>query len=255
MYRALAPLYYSTDDGANMYLYNDSLWLAEQLRLVLVQQSVAMAKRLKIEADATALDGFGKRAYGQEMERQRRIIMDLLDGAQGFASCTAPAFAAASAVAVTGTIEHIKTLERRWKGVLSRSALLQSLGSLLATATNKLILDVEDMPDISEPESQRLAGYCNDFTALDALFLPESSPSPETPSSAPVPLTAVYTPSWLRFQYLASILEGSLADIKYLWTEGELKLEFSADEVCDLIRALFADSEHRRRAILDIRRA
>ena len=43
-------------------------------------------------------------------------------------------------------------------------------------------------------------------------------------------------------------------DIKFLWTEGELSLEFGAGEVIDLIEALFADSEHRRRAVGEIRR-
>jgi centromere/kinetochore protein ZW10 len=49
-------------------------------------------------------------------------------------------------------------------------------------------------------------------------------------------------------------LESSLADIKYLWKEGELSLEFDAEEVVDLVEALFADSELRRRAVGDIRR-
>ena len=68
-------------------------------------------------------------------------------------------------------------------------------------------------------------------------------------------MTAVYVYNWLRFQYLANILESSLVDIKYLWTEGELSLEFTVDEVVDLIKALFADSHHRRSAISEIRRA
>lgn len=69
-----------------------------------------------------------------------------------------------------------------------------------------------------------------------------------------VPMTAIYVPNWFKFQYLVNILESSLADIKYLWVEGELRLEFSADEVVDLIKALFAESDHRRKAIAEIRR-
>ena len=256
MYRASASFYYANSDSGNMFLYNDSLWIAEQLRSFQAQQAPATAKRLKLDADASALENFGKRAYGKEMESQRTVIVDLLDGAQGFGHCTMPPFAEACDTAVAATVEHIKALEARWRDVLSRSALLQSLGSLLATATNKLIVDIEDMSDISEAESQRLATFCSRFSALDALFLPEpASDVPTAEAPEPVPLTAVYTPSWLRFQYLASILESSLVDIKYLWTEGELKLEFSAEEVIELIQALFADSEHRRKAIAEIRRS
>ena len=109
------------------------------------------------------------------------------------------------------------------------------------------------MSDISDPESQRLAQFCGQISKLNDLFLPEHSAAREDVQDI-VPLTAVYTPNWLKFQYLASILESSLADIKYLWQEGELRLEFSAEEVIDLIEALFTDSEHRRKAIGDIRR-
>jgi centromere/kinetochore protein ZW10 len=67
-------------------------------------------------------------------------------------------------------------------------------------------------------------------------------------------MTFIYCPNWLKFQYLAEILESSLADIKYLWNEGELSLEFDAEEVVDLIEALFADSDLRRKLVADIRR-
>ncbi|KAI9775494.1 MAG: hypothetical protein M1835_005808, partial [Candelina submexicana] len=148
--------------------------------------------------------------------------------------------------AISSTIDRIREVNAQWKKVLSRSALLQSLGSLLSTVINKIIFDVEDMSDISEPESQRLTAFCNSVSNLEDLFLPERAPGF---SEDAMPLTAVYTPNWLKFQYLSNILESSLADIKYLWSEGELRLEFTAEELTDLIEALFADSEHRRRAI------
>ena len=117
------------------------------------------------------------------------------------------------------------------------------------TVTNKIIADVEDMSDIPEAESQRLASLCNRISTLEDLFLPQKA------TETPVPLAAIYTPNWLKFQYLTTILEGSLADIKFLWSEGELRLEFAAQEVIELIEALFSDSEHRRKAIAQIRRS
>ncbi|KAI9821557.1 MAG: ribosome biogenesis protein ytm1 [Thelocarpon impressellum] len=256
MFRASAPFYYRSHSSGSMHLYNDSLWLGEQLRALQADHSGTPAgKRLKLDGDATALEDFGKRAYAKEMEAQRTVIRDLLDGAQGFANCTTAPFAEACDAAITGIVERISLLAREWSPVLSRSALLQSLGSLLGTATAKLVVDIEDMADISEPESQALATYCARLAALETHFAPPSSspPSPDTPTE--VPLTALYVPTWLRFQYLAQILESSLADIRYLWSEGELALEMGADEVVDLILALFAESEHRRRAVSEIRRS
>ncbi len=259
MYRATAEATYSKDASGNMYLYNDSMWLAERLRAFSREHEVRAGSTnpravgtLKSESDIKALEAFAKRAYGKEMESQRTILGDLLDGAQGFANCTVHPFSAECENAVSSTVDRIREVNAQWKPVLSRSALLQSLGSLVSTVINKFIFDIEDMSDISEPESQRLTAFCNSISNLEDLFLPEKAPGS---SEDAMPLTAVYAPSWLKFQYLSNILESSLADIKYLWLEGELRLEFTAEELIDLIEALFADSEHRRRAIGEIRRS
>jgi protein transport protein DSL1/ZW10 len=243
-----------------MYLYNDCMYLAENLRSMLGDQSLWSSQNIssvasKLEPDITAVEKFGKLAYGREMESQRRVIRDLLDGAQGFTNCSEYPFSSECETAISSVVDWMRTLNTEWKAVLSHSALLQSMGSLLATVINKMIVDIEDMNDISEPESQRLAGFCGQVSKLEDLFVP-NAPSEDHANGqeTPVPLTALYTTNWLKFQYLSNILESSLADIKYLWTDGELQLELSQEEVTDLIEALFADSEHRRRAIGEIRR-
>lgn len=257
MYRASAPAYYSVDASGNMFLYNDSLWLAERLRLLTGTQ-FKRSGQINVgaaETEISALESFAKRTYGKEMETQRTVIGDLLDGAQGFANCTEVPFSQECDIAVSSVVDRLRELHRQWKAVLSHSALLQSLGSLLSTVVNKIIVDVEDMSDISEPESQRLTTFCSRIAVLEDLFIPQQPPTASGAEQTAMPLTAVYTPNWLKFQYLANILESSLVDIKYLWTEGELRLEFEAEELVDLIEALFADSEHRRKAIGGIRRA
>lgn len=103
---------------------------------------------------------------------------------------------------------------------------------------DKVIIDIEDMNDISEAESQRLIDFCNCVVALEDLFTPEILPSELAHGEAPISLTAVYTPSWIKFQYLTNILESSLVDIKYLWTEGELKLEYRTEDLVHLTEAL-----------------
>lgn len=251
MYRASAPPCYSLNPSGNMYLYNDSLWLAERLEHHSRDHPNSGSNS---QSDIAALSAFGKRAYGREMESQRTILSDLLDGAQGFSSCTVAPFAQECDLAISSTVDRLREVFGQWQPVLSHSALLQSLGSLLSTVVNKIIVDVEDISDISEPESQRLTAFCNRMASLEDLFLPRRLGQPREKEQASVPLTAVYTPGWLKFQYLVNILESSLVDIKFLWEEGEMGLEFEVEELVDLIEALFADSEYRRRAIGDIRR-
>ncbi|KAL8892077.1 MAG: hypothetical protein Q9215_000961 [Flavoplaca cf. flavocitrina] len=254
MFRACASNVYSLNNNGNMFLYNDCLWLVDQLQGVMQARS-AKQSHLRLHADIVALEAFGKRSYGKEMESQRTIIKDLLDGAQGFTNCTEPPFSQECDIAVRTIVDRLRDTHQQWKGVLSYSALLQSIGSLLSSAIDKIIIDVEDMSDISEPESQRLTAYCRQVIAVEDLFLPQQSTDSISSQEAAVPLTAVYVPGWLRFQYLSEILDSSLVDIKYLWTDGGLQLEYDMEEVVDLIEALFADSEHRRRAIGDIRRS
>lgn len=256
MYRAIAPSFYSLDPSGSMFLYNDSLWLAESLRRFTGTQFKQTGKLNPgaAELEISALEKFAKRTYGKEMESQRTIIGDLLDGAQSFANSTQPPFAQECDIAVSSVVDRLREVHRQWKLVLSHSALSQSIGSLLSTVAKKFIFDIEEMGDISEPESHRLASFCATIASLEDSFTPPLSDDTPTEGERAIPLTAVYTPNWLKFQYLANILESSLVDIKYLWTEGELRLEFEAEELVDLVKALFADSDHRRRAIAEIRK-
>ncbi|KAI7270754.1 hypothetical protein KC345_g7361 [Hortaea werneckii] len=255
IYRATAPTVYAKLDTGNMLIYNDANQLASQLREW--QTSQPPTPRLRLDADVKALENFAKKAYASEMDSQRTIIRDLLDGAQGFTNVTKPPFKAESEGAIEQTVDRLRALHTQWKPVLSSAALLQSLGSLLATATAKIIADVEDLGDIGEEDSHQLRRLMEKVTAVKDLFATQfSSPDgqPTTTTAAGQDMTFIYCPNWLKFQYLAEILESSLADIKYLWHEGELSLEFEAEEVCELIEGLFADSVMRRRAMAEIRR-
>ena len=247
IYRATAATAYSKLESGNMLIYNDASRLSDQLRAW--QATQPPASRLRLDNDAKALDNTAKRAYGAEMESQRTILRDLLDGAQGFTNCTAEPFKSECADAIDQTIHRLHEVHRQLRPVLAQSALRQSLGSLLSTTTAKIITDIEALSDIGDADSRQLKSLLDRITELKSLFAQEDPNTGETSD-----MTFIYCPNWLKFQYLAEILESSLADIKYLWKEGELSLEFDAEEVVDLIEALFADSDLRRKAVADIRR-
>ena len=252
LYRAIAPPSYSQNPSGPMFLYNDSLWLAERLQQIPSHQNTSKGRNiqsrtsynLNLATHIHALETYCKRAYTKEMESQRLILTDLLDGSQGFRNCTEYPFNQDCDIAIASTIDRLRDLHKQWSGVLSLSVLLQALGSLLSTVAKKVINDIEDLADISEPESQQLTAYCNRIATLEDLF-------PQTAEQTSQ--TAVYTAHWLKFRYLANILESSLVDIKYLWTEGELGLFYDTEELVDLIVALFAEGPHRRNAIAEIR--
>lgn len=247
IYRATASTAYTKLETGNMLIYNDASRLSDQLRAW--QASQPPASRLRLDNDAKALDQFAKRAYSAEMESQRIILRDLLDGAQGFANCTTEPFKTECESAIDQTLHRLNEVNRQWQPVLAQSALRQSLGSLLSTATAKIITDIEDLGDIGDADSKQLKALLDRVTSLTSLFAQQDPNTGETSD-----MTFIYCPNWLKFQYLAEILESSLADIKFLWKEGELSLEFEPEEVVDLVEALFADSDLRRRAVGEIRR-
>lgn len=249
LYRAIALMYYSRDPSGNMLLFNDITRLVHCLQSLQEKLDSGTIAKLRLEGEIKALAGFGRRVYEREMESQRLIVKDMLDTAQGFTNCASPTFALECERAINMTVDRVRTLHDQWKDVLAPSVLLQSLGSLCSTILGKLIVDIEDMSDISEDESEKLKQYCDEISKVKEIFLAEAQ------ANGSGDMTAVYVTNWFKFQYLAEILESSLADIKYLWTEGELRLEFEADEIVDLIEALFAESDYRRKAVNEIKRS
>jgi protein transport protein DSL1/ZW10 len=254
LFRATAPTYYATLPAGAMLTYNDTQRLTTQLQTLVstLNPSHPLASRIRLDADIEALTSFARRAYGREMDAQRTILRDILSSASGFVNSTAPLNARQYAAIVADAVKRVRDVNDSWTGVLSDSARLQSLGSLTGTLVKQMIADILERADdpvgISEEQSKQLKGYCDTVAELADLFL-EGGENGERRS-----LVHVYTQDWLRFVYLGEILEASLADIRYLWTEGELSLEFEAGEVVDLIQALFADSVHRKDAIREIRR-
>jgi centromere/kinetochore protein ZW10 len=246
IYRATATTAYAKLPTGNMLIYNDSSRLADCLRAW--QATQPPASRLRLDNDVAALEAFAKKAYSTEMESQRTILRDLLEGAQGFSNCSTQPFKSECESAVEGTVHRLREVHKQWEHILSPSALLQSTGSLLATVTSKMITEIQDLPDIGEADSKTLKELCDTASQVKDLF------KQTAPDGSERDMTFVYCPNWLKFQYLAEIMESSLADIKYLWGEGELSLEFEAEEVVGLIEALFAESGLRRSAIVEIRR-
>ncbi|PIA90680.1 hypothetical protein CB0940_10983 [Cercospora beticola] len=241
IYRATAPTAYAKIDVGNMLIYNDALHLAAQLRAWQADQPPA--SRLRVDGDVKSLEQFAKRAYSSEMESQRTILSDLLDGAQGFSACSEQPAKQECEDAVEQAVLRLRDVHRLWSPILSTSALLQSVGSLLSSIAQKMIREIEDLPDIGEADSKQLKILIDQASTAKDLFVQNDRD-----------MTFVYCPNWLKFQYMAEIMESSLADIKYMWKESELSMEYTAEEVVGLIEALFAESIHRRQAIQDIRR-
>lgn len=228
VFRALAPLYYSEDLKASMYIYNDSTFLSSHLPKEIGGK------------DGAQVMAFGKRQYSKAVEEQRTLLCDYLDGAQGFAACTDAQQRQECDSAIASTTYRLREVHTAWKSVLSKSVLCQSVGSLLNTVVTKLVNDIEHLGDISEPESVRLAKYCSDIVALEGELFGTIGP------------VEVYCANWVRFRYVGRILESSMVQIMAMVRDGVMLRLLMKEEVVDLVKALFAESEMRRSCIGDI---
>jgi len=237
MFRAISQNHYQTLGLSNMNLYNDSLYLIDRL-------DTLTTANVGITIDTQSVQKFARSVYTAELSIQRTIVHDLLDSAQGFVSCTKPPYAAVCDNAISSVTDHLRSMYTQWQPILSPSHLHQAIGNLLNGVMNKIIQDIQDMDDISELESQKLVSFCERVSALQDLFVPQGGTTSQI---------AFHVASYFRFGYLQEILGGTLLHIKELWEEGGLSTEFDKEEVVDLIKALFAESNHRRNAIYAIR--
>ena len=251
LFRAISPHYYALDGGGNMFLYNDAMYLAEQLSRFSVDWkqrkdlSASARGMVQFEGDVKTLQNFANRSYASEMNVQKTVLRDLVGGSQGLAGQDEWETAIESGTA------RIRTMAATWESILARSVWSQAVGSLADALASKLITDVLEMASIGQEEAYSIAKVIASATELDDLFLPSRLAGTQ-PAEDEVPTTAQYAPNWLRLKYLSEVLQSNLNEVKYLWLDSELSLYFSVSEVVDLIEASFEDNARTRDAIREI---
>lgn len=193
MFRAVGPYYYALYPGGNMFLYNDSMYLAECLSDLVAtwkdQQSKSYREDLsdrarallRLDNDISVLTSFAVRAYGNELATQKTIVRDLLGGAQNFLQDPSPqgAVDAGTVELVAGHIEQVA--QHTWKEVLAPSVWYQATGQLCDEAARKFVADVLDMPGIGQDDAYAIAGMIESLVGkLDRLFLPPRAQEQES---------------------------------------------------------------------------
>ncbi|KAI0872278.1 hypothetical protein GGS24DRAFT_23353 [Hypoxylon argillaceum] len=251
MFRAVSPHFYALNAGGNMFLYNDVIYLSEQLSEItnawkarddLVPRAKSM---LRLDNDVKALQFFATRAYSSEMTTCRTILRDLLGGSQNLLQQDELGSSSLQAQVDTA-ISYVRTTAASWSKILAKSAWSQAVGSLVNTVASKVVSDVMDLAGIGQDDAYNIANLIARITELDDLFLPPGAVKNAIPS------TSEYASSWLRLKYLSEVLQSNLQDVKFLWMESELSLYFTVDEVVDLIGLSFVDNARTREVVREI---
>ncbi|WFC94194.1 ribosome biogenesis protein ytm1 [Malassezia brasiliensis] len=264
LYRALMPTVHAASlqhvPLLSMLFASDCNYLAEEMRSMAQRQSCSEAAptgasslhtALLHEAQATLDTGIQWR--DAQIAVQTYALQECLDQADGFARTDDDARFAMCERAVAQVDHILQHLANVWMPVLTQDMLVSLLGKLVHSVFTRVQDSVEDLDDIGEAESIRLAPLCR--TLLDAqtaLFARVSRCDAEAAGA----LAATVVPNWFKFSYLPELLTGSLADIEFLVFEsGGALLDYGREEIMALIRALFADTHNRRQLLDRIQRA
>ena len=181
-----------------------------------------------------------------ELIKWQERLDEILQKSNGFRDCSPEANLFVCQAAIERSINLFNELSDELTEFTSFPQRVKAIGTLFEYLCTTLIQDIEDLDSISEEESLELAKLLKVIEQLENLFA-----DPTNPSGSARDLALYYTPSLIKCQYLAEILQSRLAEILHLYKNYSL-VDFTVQELVKLITALFAPSEHRRKAIDDI---
>lgn len=248
LYRALCPIAYKRAPSG-LIVHNDLTFLVNEL------DTNAEFTGQVSERERTKLVKVSHQYAAQELAGQQDRLNSVLKQANRFRNCNQEQDLFVCQATVERAINLFYEFSEEWAVYASFPQRVKALGTLLEYLCSTIISDIEHLGSISEEESMELSKLIGVIQQLEDLFTDPTTAAAggaggnmEGTSSS---LTLYYTPSWIKFQYLSEVLQSKLVDILYLYNHNSL-VDFSSQELVALIKALFAPSEHRRKAIEEI---
>ncbi|WFC97953.1 ribosome biogenesis protein ytm1 [Malassezia yamatoensis] len=264
LYRALMPVTHASSlqhvPILTMLFSNDCVHIANLIhgkinpKLSKLSTSKEVSNLMHaLEREAEKLQELSTLWQAAQLDLQMYSLQECLDQADGFVKTDQDARNVACE-RVIAQVDHIlQHLLKVWKPVVTRGVLIELMGKLVQAVYTRVQADIEQLEDISEVESHRLAALCRTLLeAQTAMFAHAADCDAESAGA----LAATVVPSWFKFSYLPELLTGALADIEYLlFDSGGALLDYETEEITALIRALFADTTNRRRLLDRVQRS
>ncbi|KAF8845113.1 hypothetical protein BDN67DRAFT_920456 [Paxillus ammoniavirescens] len=242
LYRALYPVVAASrlsQPAGHMQFSNDCYYLSEEVNRVLRSEPRVPTVKAKLEECRDDLKVLADSWFYVGIEKQVSALGDILAGADGFTDTSDQERYDECEMAITRALRDVRSVAHTWKSILPKSKYYIAVGMVVDGVLSRILEDILAISDIPEVESHKLSELCRILSALEGLFVENTSESSFVVS---------YVPSWLKFSYLSELLEASMADLTYLFEEGAL-VDFEIDELAQLVRALFADTPLRTKAL------
>ncbi|ODN81300.1 hypothetical protein L198_07786 [Cryptococcus wingfieldii CBS 7118] len=238
LYRALLPTYYSQQllevPSLALQAYNDTNFLSFSLPS-LSSSADSPESSWDFEREQDALLALGDHLLEAFITNQLGQIDTELEGVKRLEGTGDDVVFRDSEKCIKGLVFELESLSRVIKPVVPQSERYPLLGTLLTHFTSRLSSFVLSLSDITEIESNRLTELVRLVYPLENLFAGGEG-------------VVGHVRGWLKFCYIAEILQANLVDITYLLDQNAL-VDFTPDELIGLVRALFASSEKRDRVI------
>jgi len=149
--------------------------------------------------------------------------------------------------AIRQCLHQLRSLQKIWQPVLPEEVYLRAIGTLANSVLDELLIRITNLEDIPADAALQLVDQCQVIsTTLPLLFVSSQTEDDKDPAASVVQVVQ-FIQLWPRFQELQRLLGAGLKDIEDRWSSGRgpLSAHFAADEVKQLIRALFQNTDHR----------
>ncbi|KAF9086758.1 Centromere/kinetochore protein zw10 [Mortierella sp. AD031] len=235
--------------------YNDCMYIARELEKVpaRLENGIPGMDEVQYDDAIPALKTLAKKWLDIQVQKQREELMQSIDEAREFRDSSVESNFESCERSMKQVVLVFKHLGKAWKPTLSPMAFYSVLGQLLDEVSKRVIKELEELSDISEKESRKLATLCGLLFECEDQFdsagpLVAAAKGDAYEDEDPIHFFVL---SWEKFQLLTDILELSFAEIMTRFRAGQLHM-FEEGELSDLICALFADTPLRKHNLEEI---
>ncbi|KAI8815495.1 Centromere/kinetochore Zw10-domain-containing protein [Cladochytrium replicatum] len=195
-------------------------------------------------------------AFSLVVTAQRENLKDILNDADGLSVADDKRYAHVERI-LKQVVHQLKHLSSVWKPLLPKRMHLKSMSLLIRFVLQTATHEVLELTDIGDEETLRLNGLLSrlwDFCVEIFEFGVKGRDANDTGRLATRVMTlAVGMTVCARYRHVTDMLDSRFADIMDRFREGGL-VEFDVRELASFVKAVFADSELRRRNVDEILR-
>lgn len=221
--------------------HNNCMYLAHRLVVLGFEVQASLQTITKEEFPITFVDmvqslrHLGAVTFLKHMQHQRKQILDIVKESGLATLGENPELSPDTERTIRQCLRQLELLQTVWENVLPKDVYSKCVGVLANAFLEELVVRVSSVEDIP----------ANTAVQLTSIFkmVQERIPKLFEDTNKVV----LFVKRWLQFQELINILGASLRDIEESWAAGKgpLAHEFTADQVKQLIRALFQNTQRR----------